>query len=385
MKDTMRFIRKALLTSFREGKPWIFAVAIPVVGLLLSSVIYGGTGSADATVGIVNRDVGQRLATDAVAYIEALEGVATRELAASEAAEVGALLNEGELAAVLTFPEGFAAGLVGGAPPSADLESSPDSLAAKRVAAFLDAYIGQVASLGLAAQGDEAAFNAWYDEFRSAEFGVTTRTVEDDSASRAMARQSVGYLLFLMLFSAVHQSSAFLREKEHRTYFRILASPASPAAYVVANAAVNFLVLTVQIAVMLFVMGTFFRMDPGVPFWQLFLLLQLFALTAIGASLAIVSIAGSSLKVGAMQNAIFLPTSLIAGCMFPTDAMPEALKRIAEFLPQHWLLETLESLQRGSPLGDLTLNFSILLAFAAALTLVAVYRFGRNDTMRSFY
>jgi ABC-2 type transport system permease protein len=85
-----------------------------------------------------------------------------------------------------------------------------------------------------------------------------------------------------------------------------------------------------------------------------------------------------------LQNLIITPTCLLSGCYFPVDIMPDSVRKISNFLPQHWLLDTVDKLQHGTAFGSLTLNLAILLAFAVAFALVAIYRFGRNNDTRLF-
>lgn len=114
------------------------------------------------------------------------------------------------------------------------------------------------------------------------------------------------------------------------------------------------------------------------------LLLAVYALVSVSLSLAIESFAKSSGAASAMQNLIVTPTCLIAGCFFPISVMPEQMQRVADFLPQRWVLQAIDKLQSGSGLTDIGLNFLILLAFAAVFFLIAVYKFGRSNDTRNF-
>jgi ABC-2 type transport system permease protein len=82
---------------------------------------------------------------------------------------------------------------------------------------------------------------------------------------------------------------------------------------------------------------------------------------------------------------IIIPTSILAGCMFPIETMPSFIQKIENFLPQHWLLETIGELQHGNPIKSVYLNMAILLTFALTFAIIAAYRFGRNGELRSYY
>lgn len=142
--------------------------------------------------------------------------------------------------------------------------------------------------------------------------------------------------------------------------------------------------MILQIAVTLWIMIGIFHVDPGIPYWSMFLILVILALVAISLSLAIVAFSSSSSAASGIQNMILIPTSLLAGCMFPLGLMPTARQQIAHFLPQYWLLNTFGHLQQGVSMGELSLNLIILIVFAVVFSLIAIYKFGRNNDTRSY-
>lgn len=65
---------------------------------------------------------------------------------------------------------------------------------------------------------------------------------------------------------------------------------------------------------------------------------------------------------------------MLAGCFFPMDIMPDTMRKISNFMPQHWLLDMINKLQQGVTFGSLALHMSILIAFAAVFSLIAIMR-----------
>ncbi|UVI29082.1 ABC transporter permease [Paenibacillus spongiae] len=381
MSDTLWLIRKTMITTFKNYKNLLLYIGMPILGILLASLIHGGSGETALNIGIVNHDKGQAVTEDTVQFILQLEHVQAEEIKESEARD---LIVSGELDAVLMFPGGFAESLKNGAPGSVQIVSIKGTQVTGYVSSYLNAYINNIAAIGRTVQGDTASFDTIYKGYRQSDFELSAAKVEDRSANYGMTKQTIGYLLIFMLFSAVNLSGIIIKEKENRTYYRLLASPISPRTYVASNVIVNLFMMMIQIAVTLIVMIRFFHIDPGIPFWQMFLLLLLFAMVAIGLSLVIVAFADNSMTANALQSMLIMPTCLLAGCLFPIEVMPASIQRIADFLPQRWLLDTFGKLQQGSSLESLLLNLGILLAFAAVLSLIAIYRFGRNKEMRSY-
>ncbi len=184
------------------------------------------------------------------------------------------------------------------------------------------------------------------------------------------------------MFSAVNMSEIIIKEKENRTFLRLLSSPMSARMYVISNVVGNMSLMLVQIVMTLFLMKNVFHIDSGISYGQLITALLLFALAAVALSLLIVAFAKSTSGAGALQNLIITPSCLLAGCYFPIDIMPDTVRKNSNFLPQHWLLDMINKLQQGQALSSLTMNMAILVGFAVVFALIAIYRFGRNNDSR---
>jgi len=384
MQDLIWLIRKTMLSTFKNYKNWLLYIGLPVTAVMLSLLIQGGgSGGVTLTMGIVNEDGDgqQALTQHTIAFIDRLDSVETREVAASE---VNSLVASGELDAVLLFPAGFAQSLLEGRPETIRFVSVKGAAVTGHVQAYLNPYIDNIARIGTAAGGNEDLFASLYADFREASFALSPEKVEDRSVNYDVARQTIGYMVIIMLFAAATLAGIMVKEREDRTYHRIIASAVSARMYVLSNIVVNLFMMGLQIALTLLLMKTVLRIDPGMPYGLLFVLLLLFALVAISLSLVIVAFSSSSQFATGLQSMIFFPTCILAGCMFPIDALPSFLQNVAFFLPQYWLMETFGKLQLGSSLGSLSANLLILLAFAAALSLIAAYKVSRANDVRKF-
>ncbi|MBW5447137.1 ABC transporter permease subunit [Cohnella sp. CFH 77786] len=380
MKDLLWLMRKMSVSMLRKKAGLLFLV-LPIAGVLLSMLIYGSSNGMDLRVGIVNRDGDEAVTRDAVAFVEGLDRV---KVVMTDEETLKKDISEGKLDSGIVFGQGFAASVREGKPERLDILSVKGAQVTAYVRAMLNSFVGNAASIGSATDGDAAAFDRIYAAYREGGFRMKTETLEDTSNRKDVTTQSMGYLIAFMMFSAVNMSELILKEKENRTFLRLLSSPVRARTYVLANVTLNFIILTVQIVVTLIFMKTILGIDSGIPYGSMIASLLLFALASIGLSLLIVAFAKSSPMANALQNLIITPTCLLAGCYFPAAFMPDSVRKVANFIPQHWLLDTIDKLQNGSSFGSLYLNLGILLAFTAAFTLIAVYRFGRNNDTRMF-
>ncbi|MNI27117.1 ABC-2 family transporter protein [compost metagenome] len=58
---------------------------------------------------------------------------------------------------------------------------------------------------------------------------------------------------------------------------------------------------------------------------------------------------------------------MLGGCFWPVYVMPEWMQKIANFVPQTWVIDAIERMSSGSGLGDVMLHVGILSLFALIL------------------
>jgi ABC-2 type transport system permease protein len=189
--------------------------------------------------------------------------------------------------------------------------------------------------------------------------------------------------MFMML-GAGGTTELILKEKRSRTYFRICASPVKSRNYLAGIVVTSLLIAIVQVIVVLIMIKHAFRLDTFVPMHQLFAILICFSLVAVGLGLLMVSFSKDSVQAGMLQTLIITPTCLLSGCFWPIDIMPQTVQKVSDFLPQKWALLAIQRLQTGINFSDVLPYIAVVLAFAFAFFLVAVYRFSRNESVTNF-
>jgi len=381
MRETGWLIRKTWISVLKKWSNLLLYFVLPVLGVAIAMLAGGGTTEASMAVGIVNRDGGGAVTEEWIRSIGELEWMRIRETEAENAARE---VSSGKLDAAIVISEGFGESVLAGQPKQIELIAVQGSPAVNYVQGALNSSVDLLARIGQTAGGDESAFMDGLRKIREDGWRLSSVTLEDASAKRAMSSRTIGFLAVMMLFAGVKLSGMMIKERENRTWLRLMSTPVSACAYVLSNVVVNFAMMMAQIAVTLLLMMYVFRIDLGVPFVSLYAVLTVFALVAVTFALAVAAFADSSMKATGLQTMLILPSSVLAGCFFPLAIMPESLQKFAGFLPQHWLLDSVDQLQMGRGIGSVALNLAILLAFAAVFAMAAGYRFARNDDTRSF-
>jgi ABC-2 type transport system permease protein len=380
MKDIFWLMKKIVSVTFRKKRNIIIYFGMPLIGIFISFLAYGGSGQQTLKVGVINQDQ-QQIAGDTIHFLESLKNVHVTILKESE---VNDKITSGTLDCAITLNQGFSESILHGNPRNIQIVSIKGAQITAFVKSYLYNYLDNIVSISKASNGDSATFNKMYTRYQQADFKLTAKSLADTSKNKDMTYQTIGFLIMIMLMSAGNFAEIIIKEKENRTYFRLLSTPINARKYVLANIAVNMTVMLAQILFTLFFITNIFHIEMHVPFWEMAIVLIMFALVAVGLSLMIVSFASSSSSAGALQNLVFTPSCLLAGCFWPVEIMPKAVQKIADFMPQHWTLDTISKLQHGSQLGSLYLNFMILIAFALAFFLIATYKFGRNNSVKNF-
>ncbi|MGR6606961.1 ABC transporter permease [Bacillus velezensis] len=380
MKNFWWLFAHTLKGITKSKKQLILYIGAPLIGVFLSFMTNANGGAETLNIGILDQDGGE-VAQDTVTFLKGLDHVKISE---ETDASASSKIASGKMEALITFEKGFSQSVKDGKPSHIGMTSLKGAQVTGYVSSYLYNYMNSAASIGKSSGGDEKAFQAMYADFKHSPIQTESAVLKDTSNHKEMTYSVIGYLIIIMLYSAGNLTELMIKERENRTYYRLLSTPITSKQYVLANAAVNIIIMAVQIIFAVLFMGAAFHIHPSFPLWQLFVLMMLFALSAIGIAFIAVGFSNSSSSASALLNLIVVPTCLLAGCFFPGNIMPKTVQTIAEFLPQRWVLDTVDQLHHGRTLQSLTLNIIILGAFAAALLLIAAYRFSVKRQTQTF-
>ncbi|MBU8915842.1 ABC transporter permease [Bacillus sp. FJAT-29953] len=380
MRDILWIVQNTLRVTFRKKKNILLYLFMPLIGIFIALMAYGGDQKMILHVGVVNQDKAE-ITADTIQFLAGLENVKITEL---EAGQVQEEIVSGKLDSVITFEKGYSDSVLAGRPDHIQLTSIKGAQVTGFVKSYLYQYIDNISTISRAADGNQQTFQQMYQDYQQSSFQLSTHSLADTSRNKNMTTQTIGFLIMIMLISASNLSEIILLEKEKRTYFRLLSTPINARKYLLANVLVNMLVMTVQVAVTLTIMKSVFHIGLNMSYWEAAVVMLLFSLIAVGLSLVLISFSKSRSAANALQNLIITPTVMLSGCFWPVEVMPTTLQKIANFLPQRWTLDTLTKLQEGHAFSELSLNLLILFAFAAAFFLIAVYKFSRNKTTENF-
>lgn len=148
------------------------------------------------------------------------------------------------------------------------------------------------------------------------------------------AQASMGFLIFFLMFTLSFNITSILDDKTLGTWNRILSTPTKAREVLAGHFLGTMLIGCIQVILLVgfgaLVMKVQWGRSPVGVFLILFALI--FALTSLGLALAGFIQTRRSLQ--AIYPVLIVSTSMLGGCMWPLEIVPNFMKTVAYFIPQ---------------------------------------------------
>lgn len=282
--------------------------------------------------------------------------------------EAERLVAEGEVAFVVTIPDGFSRDLLKGERPQLLVEAdATDPAATSNAVAALSQLPRSALLHDLPGLVSPPAFDVLVHRRYNPE-GLTAYNIVP------------GLLGVILTMTMILMTSlAVTRETERGTMENLLAMPVRPAEVMLGKVLPYIAIGYVQVAVVLVAARYLFQ----VPMLGSLGLLTLALLAFLGANLAVgltfSAVARNQLQAMQMTFFFFLPSMLLSGFMFPFRGMPSWAQAIGEVLPlTHFLRIVRGILLKGNGWIEIWPEVWPLLAFAGVAWTIAILRYRRT-------
>lgn len=236
---------------------------------------------------------------------------------------------------------------------------------------------------GDAASNDEnegdgtASFFSQLVEFN--EDQVYGKKVENPTVTRIVG----GYAVMFLLFAVTGSSTSLFEEKNDGLFLRLLSMPVGSHHILWSKTLFNAGLGVIQVISMF--IGGWLLFD--VQLWQHFPAVLIVAIAAALActsfGMLLASISQTPAQAQGYGTLIIILMSACGGAWFPVSIMPDLFQAVSKFTLVYWAVEGfLASLWEGrGPLGVMPMA-AVLLAIAAALSSIALWRFKTGNLFR---
>ncbi|MFO1208485.1 MAG: ABC transporter permease [Amaricoccus sp.] len=371
---SLRRLRALLAKEFiqmrRDRITFAMMLGVPLILLVLFGfAINNDPKRLPAALVVASHDAYSR------AMISALEltGYYRFDHVTASAAEAERLIQQGDVAFVVTIPSDFGARVVRGDRPQILVEADATDPAA---ASGAISTLGTVASQALLrATGREA-------EAAEAAAGQLDVIVHRRYNPEGISQYNIvpGLLGVILQMTMVMMTSiALTRETERGTMESLLAMPSTPAEIMLSKILPYYAVGAVQVAVVLLAARTLFHVPFVGALGTLLLAVFVFVLALVLLGYAISTVARTQMQAMQLTFFFFLPSILLSGFMFPFRGMPEWAQWLGEIFPlTHFLRAIRAVMLKGADLATISRELSILALFVAAYAALALTRFRRT-------
>jgi ABC-2 type transport system permease protein len=179
------------------------------------------------------------------------------------------------------------------------------------------------------------------------------------------------------ILAIILAGAAIVREREHGTMDHLLVMPLTPFEIAMSKVWANALVMTVAIALSLYIVVEAMVGVPiagSIPLFLAGVVIYLFFATAIGIFLG--TVARSMPQLGLLLILVALPMNLLSGANTPVESMPPLLRTIMQAVPStHFVWFAHAILYRGASFDVVWLHYVVVALAGALLLVLAMLRF----------
>ncbi|VTT41699.1 ABC transporter [Streptococcus porcinus] len=359
------FIKTLFVKIRRKKTSYVTFLLLPILTTLLALSL-SFSGNSQAKIGILDKDQSQI----SKQFITQLKQNKKYDIFTKiEENHIDDYFQSKTLEAVLTIDKGFSEKVLKGEAQQLKLRSIANSEITEWFKAQVNYLLENYNIMGDVATGHQKTFDKILQKNKELDYHVKQVTLADRSRSKSVSSTTTGFLLILMLGSTSVIYGGILTDKSSQIYNRLILSKLSRFQYMFSYVCVGLVAFAIQIVIMLSLLRVFnisFYLSTPI----LLLIFFLFSLLAIGFGLLIGAVTQNSQQSSQLANLIVMPTSMLAGCLWPLSITPSYMQAIGKLLPQNWVLSAVATFQSG---GDLSQAWPYLLALfvtaAAFITL----------------
>jgi ABC-2 type transport system permease protein len=382
MNAFIALVRKDLVLYFSNRRSVIMAIVAPILIAAFFGSLFGSKDSKPASIPVAVTDLDRSaLSGRIVAALRADTALAITELTEAEGA---AQVKAGKQRAAIVLPAGFGAGagraLFGGRDkPEIVLSYDPSqNMVLPMVRGLLAQHVMENVSRSVF--GGAIAVTAGAGAPAGFSVPFTTREVEASSQPEvrynSYAHSFAGMGVQFILLMGVDMAVGLLTMRRLGLWKRLRAAPLSRAkllgSRIVSTALIALIVFAVIYAVAMAAFGV--RIEGSAAGFVA--VLVAFALLTASFGLLVAALGRTPEATRGLAILATLLLVMLGGAWVPSFVFPAWLQRLSLAVPTRWAIDGLDAMTwRGLPLDAAIAPTLVLLGFAAAFALLAVWRF----------
>lgn len=293
--------------------------------------------------------------------------------------DIQGALASGRADYILVIDPGFTEAIINNLQPRLRGYSIQETNVATPVKMKMESFISASSSIAAAADGNIDAFYNGLNDYRNGSFYLASTPLEEQQNGDSNVG-GIGLLAMSMLFLSTYATINLIKDKENKTYYRVLSSPLTVRSYMLQSILSFYVISLLQVAGVFAVIQLVFRLNLGASILQLFIVMSVFALVCVSFGVALSSLTRNTRQAGNAAPLLIMPMSMLGGLLWPREIMPEILQKVGQFIPTTWLMDAAGKVMQGNPLSSIMPEILIMLLFALVFFLLGSWR--RVDVAR---
>lgn len=382
MRNIFNILKNILKISLSKKGNWVTFLLLPLLGIFAALVLNSG-GNSYINVGIYDEN-NTYLSKDMIKSIGENPNFKVLKINVTEKSpNFENVIKNNNVQCVVTIPKNFDKDIINNSFKDISLYSSEGSETTAWINNYLNFYIDDLKSIAVSANGNEDIFKKVYGEYKTSSIKFIDKEVVDKTKSKGVTKQSIGFLLVFMLMASKVTTDYIMKDKSNRTFFRIFASSLTKGQYILANILANMVVYIFQISLIILISTQVLKLNFYISIFDLYVLFIVFGFAAIAFGVVIAAFSKSMAQSSQLQNILIVPTSMLAGCFWPAEIMPNFMRNIGMIFPQTWVLKAVDKLQFGEGIISIVSYLIVILAFALALFIIALVKFKSDEDIKN--
>lgn len=205
--------------------------------------------------------------------------------------------------------------------------------------------------------------NQYLSNAPSPERAVIANSSQNVNSKIEQSKLSLGILTMFILMFIGTISGSLLEDKNKKTFMRNFCAPIREHEMMLGYLISNTLLGCIQIIIFLCVSTLIFKTEWGTSILNVFIVLLFFMIASIGFTVGIAGFISDQQKFNMVVMLSAVTTSFLGGEMLPIKFMNNIFQKIANFIPQKWVIDSYMKLALGKSLLDIRFNLLILLLF----------------------
>lgn len=343
-------------------KGWVSFVIIPCAVVTLAVSLLGSDEVSSYTIPYVNSDTGPA-GTHLIEELSRTKEYILKPISSEEELKGSIIRQKGKIG--ITIPENFSNALLAGDTPKVELYELSSSEASYTINMAVEGTVGRIGDAAAVVNASGGTIEDQMTELenilnQTAKHQVKAVSTDMGLYAKPGLNNVTGFTLMFMMGLISSTVMLVVEDRRMRTMSRIFTAPVRSYQIALGNFLGSFALGAIQVVAVLLLTKYVLRYEYGVSFFMHFVILTAFMLVSMGIASTIAGMIRNPQNAGMLNSLIITPTCMLGGCFWPLSIMPDFLQKIANFIPQKWAIEAVETAASGGTMADIQLPLLIL-------------------------